>query len=354
VSRPLLLPRLTNSETQALAALATMGQGHALALPANQHAQLKLAPLPPGQACVLAVGTHRLRIEWGGGQMALDIAPSVLDSWMQLVLGAESLIQLPTSFHEAALEHIVQWVTTGLAHAGRGEAQLTQIETATQERPTDAPHALALEVTLSNGLAMPCVLHLDSLALMLVGSLVQQNPSQSDSQALTDLPVTLNLCVGQTALPAKQMSRLQVGGLVVIKQVHVQDDGLGVLLTTALGPHRLWTATARLQDMQIILTADPNTMNTQAEQTPNSDDNTITWDEMPVHLSFDVGQKTLTFAQLRQLGAGQALSLERQIQSAVNIRANGTLIGQGQLVDIDGQLGVLINQLHSPAAEGNA
>jgi type III secretion protein Q len=72
---------------------------------------------------------------------------------------------------------------------------------------------------------------------------------------------------------------------------------------------------------------------------------------MPVHLTFDVGQKTMTLKQLRQLAEGQALALDREIQSAVNIRANGATIGQGQLVDIDGRLGVLLNRLHSPVTD---
>lgn len=351
MSRPLQLPRLTNSETLALAALATQGPGHALTLPQGHQALLKLAPLPPGESCVQATGAQRLFIEWGGGQMALDIAPNALNNWVQLVLGAASLVELPSAFHQAALEHIVQWITSELDHVGRGQAHVLEFEAATHARPPSTPHTLALEFTIDGGISLPCLLHLDSLALMLVGSLVQLSPSSHEAQPMNDLPVPVHLCVGETSMPLSQLKTLQLGGLVLISQAHVQDDGLGVLLSTAIGPKRRWTVPGRIQDSHIFLIADPITMTTQTEPNNESGDQAISWNDMPVHVSFDVGHKMLTLGQLRQLCEGQALQLDRQIQSAVNIRANGALIGQGQLVDIDGQLGVLVNKLHSPSTQ---
>ena len=85
--------------------------------------------------------------------------------------------------------------------------------------------------------------------------------------------------------------------------------------------------------------------------TPDADDTEIAWDQMPVHLSFDLGQKTISLAELRLLGAGQALSLGRPLQHGVTIRANGAVIGSGQLVDIDGQFGVLVGELRAIAAD---
>lgn len=349
---------MTHSETQALAALATHGLEHRLALPSGQPAQLKLTPLPPSQAPA-SHHSQRLRMEWAGGQMALDLAPATLDAWLQHLLGLASLVALPADFRQAALEHLVQTLTHKLEGAGRGQAQLlevVQLSGPEGARPPDAPHALHLELTPEGGPPLSGVLHLDSLALMLVGSLAQAAPAQ-ESLPMDALPVVLRLCVGHTALPQRQLAALKVGGLVFLAQSHVQGDvqgGQAVLLSTALGPRRLWTAPARVQDGQLILTADPLTMNTHTEPLIDSGDAPLSWDEMPVHLSFDVGHKVMSLAQLRQLGQGQALSLDRPIESAVNIRANGALIGQGQLVDIDGQLGVLIGQLRAPSPSNEA
>lgn len=352
MSRPLALPRLTNSETQALAALTTQGSGLPIALPQGRQALLKLSPLPPTEVPIHAADSHRLRLEWGGGQMALDVSSATLDAWVQQVLGVDSLVQLPTSFRQAAIEHTVQWLTAGLEQAGRGQVVLTETGPLTQARPADAPHALSLLVSLGDGPGLTCILHMDSLALMLLGSLARSAPTTHDAQAMETLPVSLSLCVGETLLPMAQMRQLLVGGLVFLSQSHTQE-GQGLQLSTPLGPRRYWRAPARLQDGQIILTANPITMSTMStlETTPDNGDNPVSLEDMPVHLTFDVGQKTLTLAQLRQLAEGQALALDRDIQSAVSIRANGAAIGQGQLVDIDGRLGVLIHQLHTPSTD---
>jgi type III secretion protein Q len=281
--------------------------------------------------------------------MALDVSGSTLDAWVQQVLAVDTLVQLPDTFRQAAIEHIVQWLTAGMAQTGRGEVVLTGTGPVTEARPSDAPHALTLTMRMDDGPGLTCLVHMDSLALMLLGSLAKSAPTDHDPQALEDLPVTLSLCVGETFLPSAQMSQLLAGGLVFLSQSHMQD-GQGLQLSTSLGPKRYWRASARHQDDQIILTASPIIMST-IETTPENSDAPISWEDMPVHLTFDVGQKTMTLKQLRQLTEGQAMALDREIQSAVNIRANGANIGQGQLVDIDGRLGVLINRLHSPATD---
>jgi type III secretion protein Q len=349
VSRPLALPRLTSSETQALAALTTQGSGLPITVSQGRQALLSLTPLPPAEVPLHATDSHRLRLEWGGGQMALDVSGSTLDTWVQQVLAVDTLVQLPESFRQAAIEHIVQWLTAGMEQTGRGQVVLTGTGPVTEARPSDAPHALTLTMRMAEGPGLTCLLHMDSLALMLLGSLAQSAPTDNDPQALEDLPVTLSLCVGETFLPLADMSQLLVGGLVFLSQSHMQD-GQGFQLSTSLGPKRYWRASARQQDDQIILTANPIIMST-IETTSDNSDSPISWEDMPVHLTFDVGQKTLTLKQLRQLAEGQALALDREIQSAVNIRANGATIGQGQLVDIDGRLGVLLNQLHSPTTD---
>lgn len=291
---------------------------------------------------------QRLHVEWGGGQMALDVAPSALDAWVQVVLGTDALVSLPEAFRQAALEHVLQWLTAALDSAMRGPAQLQSVAPTDASRPAEAPHALAMTVQFEQGPTLHCTLHMDSLALMLVSSLARDLPASAGQKPELDaLPVMLQLCIGQTALPLKQLRSLRQGALVWLSQSHVHT-GQGVLLRTAIGARRAWSAQAVLQDGQLLLTSQPHTMTSPSDAPQDSDDTPISLDEMPIQLSFDLGTKTVTLGQLRQLGEGHALPLDRDIQAAVSIRANGALIGQGQLLDIDGRLGVLINQLHAP------
>ncbi|WP_218122604.1 FliM/FliN family flagellar motor switch protein [Propionivibrio dicarboxylicus] len=60
---------------------------------------------------------------------------------------------------------------------------------------------------------------------------------------------------------------------------------------------------------------------------------------------FDLGERSITLGELKALRAGQVLELDRPLGTLVNVRANGRLIATGELVDIDGRLGVSIATL---------
>lgn len=350
LSQKLIFPRLTRSEAQALASLATPGHGLSLTgLPAGQSGNLHIMPLPPGEAPLHAADSQRLHIEWAGGQLALDLAPWVIDKWMGLVLGIHDLSSVPENFRTAALSHVVQWLTEQLSLAGRGTAQLVQVDAVKSPRPTDMPHAVSLQLDIENTNPLPVVLHLDSLALMLVGSLAQMAPKSADPQSWDDLPVALELCIGETSLSLDQFKRIRTGGCIFLNESFLQS-GQGLLLRTPIGHRQTWCVPATLDGLTLTLLAQPSTMNTQTAANTDQDDASPNWDNMPVHLTFDVGRKTLTLAELRQLTEGQALPLDRPVQAGVTIRANGAVIGEGQLVDIDGQMGVLVSQLRAPSA----
>jgi type III secretion system YscQ/HrcQ family protein len=66
---------------------------------------------------------------------------------------------------------------------------------------------------------------------------------------------------------------------------------------------------------------------------------------VPVRVTFDLGQRSLTLAELREIGPGHVFELGRELRRCVQVRANGRLIGEGELVDVDGRLGVSILSL---------
>lgn len=68
-------------------------------------------------------------------------------------------------------------------------------------------------------------------------------------------------------------------------------------------------------------------------------------DETPVELVFELGRKHLTIAEMRSLGVGAPLPLDRVVDSAVDIFAGGRRIGAGEVVQIGDRIGVRITRL---------
>ena len=78
-----------------------------------------------------------------------------------------------------------------------------------------------------------------------------------------------------------------------------------------------------------------------------SDASAFPVDQLPVTISFDVGQKQLTFDQLQQLHEGYTFELDKKVDASVSVLANGQCIGQGEWVQVNDKLGVRMTHLYT-------
>jgi type III secretion protein Q len=67
-------------------------------------------------------------------------------------------------------------------------------------------------------------------------------------------------------------------------------------------------------------------------------------DQLPVELVFVLQRERMTLAELRQLAASRLLPLRPGAEQQVEVRVNDTLLARGELVQLDGKLGVEISQ----------
>ena len=122
------------------------------------------------------------------------------------------------------------------------------------------------------------------------------------------------------------------------------DRALWLSPDGARGVHVRWPAPADATSPPRLTVIQPWT-ETMPASPDTSPAETAALDSVPVRLSFDLGEVSLTLAQLRALQPGQTLDLGHPLAGAVRIRANGALVGEGDLVEIDGQIGVSVRHL---------
>ncbi|WP_342596131.1 type III secretion system cytoplasmic ring protein SctQ [Salinicola lusitanus] len=68
-------------------------------------------------------------------------------------------------------------------------------------------------------------------------------------------------------------------------------------------------------------------------------------DDLPVQLTCELGRLELSLGELRQLGEGSVLPLERHPERAVDLIVNGRRMGRGRLVAIGDAIGVQVERL---------
>lgn len=70
--------------------------------------------------------------------------------------------------------------------------------------------------------------------------------------------------------------------------------------------------------------------------------------DLPVRLTFDLGERSLTLQELTTIDAGYVFDLGLSPRGSVNLRVNGLRVGEGEIVEIDGRIGVAVTRIVPP------
>lgn len=158
----------------------------------------------------------------------------------------------------------------------------------------------------------------------------------------TPLRIEISRCI----LSMQEINQLQPNDLILLEDTRFQHDGfVRLCLDSGYCCDATFTSTAKTA---LTITHGWTPMNNN-EQTQNIEHIS----QIPVQLSFDLGQKTLSFNEVRQLSPGYILELGTSLPEIVQIRSQNRLIGSGELVEINGRIGVRILNLFNKKAKGN-
>ena len=131
---------------------------------------------------------------------------------------------------------------------------------------------------------------------------------------------TLPIVVGRCELAAGAISALAVSDVVVVEGgLHLVVGDASVGLTAAPGSMEARVATGYVRRAMA--------------------------DSAHLELTVQCGATAISLRDLATLAPGQIIPLGKPLAGPYEIRAAGTLIGQGELVDVDGELGVRIVSL---------
>ena len=200
--------------------------------------------------------------------------------------------------------------------------------------------------------AMPC-LHTEQGKLWLQHfpepTAVQAN---AVAPALLALPLDLQFMLGHSHISTTLLSQLCCGdalmilnatptiailGMVVGRYVWTKEGFIVEQLQDDYIDHEFDDADAEIDDFY----TDAAAATSVAADTHRS------IARVPVRLDFMLSSKRMTMGELSQLSAGKLLELAPGIEKNIRISANGVLLAQGELIQIDDRLAVEITELYS-------
>ena len=71
--------------------------------------------------------------------------------------------------------------------------------------------------------------------------------------------------------------------------------------------------------------------------------------DVPVALNVEIGSKRMTIGEILTLTHGSVVELNKGVQDPLELVVNGRVIAKGELVELDGQMGIRIVEIVNPS-----
>lgn len=147
-----------------------------------------------------------------------------------------------------------------------------------------------------------------------------------------NLPIRLELSRMQLAL--NELNSLAADDVLLLPD---NDFYQYQQLRLVIYPNLHCTSIFNPNNKSLTINSEWTTMSDQEQKNPIDSLNQI-----PVQLTFDVGNHTLSFNEIKQLRPGYVIELSSAFPEVVQIRSQNKLLGTGELVDINGRVGIRI------------
>lgn len=156
------------------------------------------------------------------------------------------------------------------------------------------------------------------------------------------VPAPFQFQIGWTDLLPGAIANLVVGDVILLDECWLsENNNIGLNFGSGIA------ASGIISGSVIKVTKEVGAFMQNNDEYESDSESEVVLDEINVRIHFDLGERVMSFAELRLLEPGYVFELGRDLRRAVTIRVNGKVIGDGELVDVDGQTGVAILRLNS-------
>jgi len=254
-------------------------------------------------------------------------------------LAPEDLSDVPKPLKIAVCEAILDKT---FEHLEKNHHWNVDIEAVVPYRRRNTFYDWHFETSINDAeLGLGCIELTSAIADTLVSAMeASATPTlMTESDYWTDVETRARFIFDELELNTTEFSLLTRGDVLVTK---LPEAGNKIPVTVDVYPN--FKAQAFLTDTTLTLSSPPE-INMQDYIT---DDAPVTSDdinELGIKLTFDVGNRTVSLAELKKFKPGFSMELDRLMDSPVRILANGKLFGRGQLIQVGKHIGVQITDI---------
>jgi len=335
-----------------------------------------------GQPCTLTLAPFQSSLQ---PELTLTLRVEGVDTYLQLNKSffskitlvntpiADTLDQLPEPLLMGSLHLIFERLLNDLRALLQKDIQLTNIKFTADPLPA----SLTINVTI-NEISYAGLISINTQN----SAWIQSLPLSQTNNTLATLPVQVILEAGRTTVSSHHVSQLRSQDIIFFDQSwHKDNNHVFVKLcnnTGFLAQVDNQTVTLKnimeasvsddlddlddfddiddldddLDDLEDLIEESEKAVEETKSPTPAAKEDTPPAptsapdiDAIPIQLTFDLGQQDIPLGHMSQLAPGFTFQLNRPLASPVVINANGKPMAEGELVDVNGQLGARITKM---------
>ena len=293
-------------------------------------------------------------IEVGGAALEIGFDQLFFSDRIQELTGGNDLTRYPdevrAAVFEAALESLLDRFEAWSGHT----ADIPGIEMAPAE--SEVPASLFFELRrASNPAVIRGHLQVNESGTALLKEMIEKLPPAAGRE-WDDLPIRVWFEMGSARLSVRELASIEPRDIVLPDECALQNRNR---VRIRWAPDRRLNGV--LQDRTITVTESEceyeEGLEAMNEETLNHEDESAedepaaetekaaSVDDLPVELVFELGEQRMPLSALKRLQPGYVFNLEKTLEKPVTVRANGRIIGYGELVQIEDRIGVRVLEL---------
>lgn len=162
---------------------------------------------------------------------------------------------------------------------------------------------------------------------------------------LISLPIELAVRVASAHLDGETLQSVEPGDAIVFDQalVRVKDGQLAgqAVLAAPTGPDRF---TLSLLDGDQLRVETLDSLEKPMSEPSEKSVSDVIAEDVELTLNAELGRVRVTLAEVGGYGEGHVINLGKPVGTEVDLTLSGRLVGRGELMDIDGELGVRVTR----------
>jgi type III secretion system YscQ/HrcQ family protein len=283
----------------------------------------------------------------------IELTHEAAQQLVDLALGGDA-VALPSpaiaaldDLSRGALAYVIARVLAALGGAWtlRNISELAQLSAAAMEDCVVYPIVLQLgHVSVTLRAYIPERLSLQTL------------PERPATRSLHALGVTLVATAGRTRMPLSAVRELTQGDVLLLDECALARQGQswrGQVSAGLQGSRNHLQCTIEEQGLRVELhDAKESPMSTghvhKADITANISPISTLGSDAPIELQIEIARFSLSLGELQRLQTGDVLSTGRRIGERVRVSVGGQSFAEGELVDVEGEVGVRLLSFNQP------